>query len=178
MPYLRGIVAELGFQRQEIKYTQQKRSQGKSHFNFMTLYDVAMLGITSYSKVIMRLATFLGVGIGIASIIVAIITFIRKLIDWDSFPIGSAAISVGVFFLGGIQLFFIGLLGEYILSINTRVMHRPLVVEERRINFDNKKDEKEDDVGAKTKEKMSDSDPICGIPFDSDSIPENETLTN
>ena len=135
MPYLRGIVAELGFQRTEVTYTQEKRLHGKSNFNFLKLYDVAMLGITSYSKVLMRLATFIGFGVAVASLLVALFTFVYKLLYWDSFPVGVAAISIGVFFFGAVQLFFIGILGEYVLNINTRVLHRPLVIEEKRLNF-------------------------------------------
>lgn len=145
MPYLRGIVAELGFKRVNITYTQDIRQYGKSNFNFLKLYDLAMLGITSYSKVLMRMATFIGFGVAFISLFVAAFTFFYKLSHWDSFPVGTAAISIGVFFFGAVQLFFIGLLGEYVLSINTRVQHRPLVIEERRINFNmvEQSDEKE-----------------------------------
>lgn len=94
-----------------------------------------MNGITSYSKSILRVATISGFGLSFISIIVAIITFIKKLIFWDTFEAGVAAIGVGVFFLGSVQLFFIGLLGEYILNMNIRILHRPLVIEEERINF-------------------------------------------
>ncbi|MCI1477129.1 MAG: glycosyltransferase family 2 protein [Clostridium beijerinckii] len=136
MPYLRGIVSELGYERKELFYEQQKREYGKSNFNFFKLYDVAMLGITSYSKVVMRIATILGLIASATSMLVAIITICLKIIYWDKYPIGTAAILTGTFFIGSIQLFFIGLLGEYILNINTRVMKRPLVIEDRRINFD------------------------------------------
>ena len=137
LPYLRGVVAELGFKQTTVKYAHKKRHNGKSKFNFYKLYDVAMLGITSYSKVVMRMATIFGFFMSICSLIIAGVTFIHKLLHWDSFPVGSAAISIGVFVLGAVQLFFIGLLGEYILNINTRSLRRPLVIEERRINFDN-----------------------------------------
>lgn len=135
-PYLRGIVSELGFERYEIPYVQAKRLHGKSKNNFFSLYDYAMIGITSYSKALMRIATFLGFIIAAASFVIAIVFLILKLIFWNNFPVGIAPITFGIFFLGAVQLFFIGILGEYILSINTRVMRRPLVVEERRINFD------------------------------------------
>lgn len=135
-PYLRGIVAELGYKRKEISYEQEKRQRGKSHFNFLKLYDVAMLGITSYSKVVMRMATLLGFGIAVISLLVALWTFVHKLLHWTAFSAGIAAVSVGVFFLGAVQLFFVGLLGEYVLGINARTMHHPLVIEEKRINFD------------------------------------------
>ena len=136
VPYLRGIVAELGFKMTEVHYDQDVRRHGKTKFSFLKMYDVAMLGITSYSKVLMRLATFIGFFLSIVSAGVAVVTMAVKLFNWNYFSIGTAAIVVGVFFLGSVQLFFIGLLGEYILNINTRVMKRPLVIEEKRINFD------------------------------------------
>ena len=134
-PFLRGIVAELGFQRKEIPYEQQKRRAGKTHNNFYKLYDAAMLSFTSYTKIGLRLATFLGIFVGIISFIIGIVYFILKLIYWDRFAAGMVPVLIGMFFLGALQLFFIGFLGEYILSINTRVMRRPLVVEEKRINL-------------------------------------------
>ncbi|WFR56310.1 glycosyltransferase family 2 protein [Anaerocolumna sp. AGMB13025] len=137
MPYLRGIVSELGFKMARVHYSQNKRERGKTTANFKVLYDFGMLGITSYSKSIMRLATKLGFVLSGISVIIAIVTFIMKICNWNSFPTGVAAIGVGVFLLGSVQLFFIGFLGEYILNINTRIMDRPLVIEEKRINFDN-----------------------------------------
>lgn len=135
MPYFRGIISELGFERKEIPYVQPKRLHGKTKNNFFTLYDMAMLGITSYSKILVRLATMIGFAISIISVIIALVYLVLKLIYWNSFPAGTAPLVIGVFFMGSIQLFFLGLIGEYVLSINTRVMNRPLVIEERRINF-------------------------------------------
>lgn len=136
LPYLRGIVAELGFKRSEVSYEQSKRKKGKSSFNFMALYDLAMLGITSYSKVIMHLATILGAIISSISALIAIVIFIVKICNWNAFPLGTAAIQIGIFFLGAIQLFFIGFVGEYIVNMNVRTMHHPIVIEESRLNFD------------------------------------------
>lgn len=138
VPFIRGIVAEYGsgFNRVEIEYEQPKRRAGKTHNNFYTLYDAAMLSFTSYTKIGLRLATFLGFFCSAVSIIVAIVYTILKLMNWNNFDAGMAPLTIGVFLLGGIQLFFIGLIGEYILNINTRVIHRPIVVEEKRINFD------------------------------------------
>lgn len=136
LPYLRGIVAELGFQRKDVLYTQDKRVGGKSHFRFLSLYDLAMLGITSYSKVVMHLATLIGAVVSGLSFLVGLIALVMKLIYWDSFPFGTAATQVGIFLLGSLQLFFIGFVGEYIVNMNTRVMQHPLVIEETRINFD------------------------------------------
>lgn len=135
MPYLRGIVAELGFERKDIYYHQEKRRFGKSNFSFFKLYDVAMLGITSYSKIIMRIATICGFLMSGISFLIGVYTLIEKLIHWERFQVGMAGLSVGLFFLGSVLLFFIGFQGEYILNINTRIMNRPLVIEERRINF-------------------------------------------
>lgn len=135
IPFMRGIVAELGYKRKEILYEQPKRRAGKSHNNFYTLYDAAMLSFTSYTKIGLRLATFMGIGIGTISAIIGIVYLIMKLMYWDRFTAGMIPVLIGIFFLGAIQLFFLGLMGEYILSINQRVMNRPLVIEEERINF-------------------------------------------
>ena len=134
-PFLRGIVAELGFKRKDIPYEQQKRKAGKTHNNFYSLYDGAMLSFTSYTKVGLRLATFIGVIVSIISFIIGLVYLILKLIYWDRFSAGTIPILIGMCFLGAIELFFIGFLGEYILSMNARIMKRPLVVEEKRINF-------------------------------------------
>jgi len=134
-PFLRGIVAELGFKRKDIPYEQQKRKAGKTHNNFYTLYDAAMLSFTSYTKAGLRFATLTGIAIAGISFIIGLIYLILKLIYWDRFAAGTIPILIGMCFLGSIQLFFIGLVGEYILSINSRIMKRPLVIEEKRINF-------------------------------------------
>ena len=140
-PFLRGIVAELGFKRKEIPYEQQKRRAGKTSNNWYRLYDAAMLSFTSYTKVGMRICTISGFIIAMISFVIALVYLIMKLVNWYSFEMGSAPILIGVFVLGGLQLFFIGLLGEYIMTINTRIMKRPLVIEEKRINFDDENDE-------------------------------------
>ena len=134
-PFLRGIVAELGYKRKEIPYEQPQRRAGKTHNNFYTLYDAAMLSITSYTKVGLRLCTFLGLGCGVISFIFGVIYLIMKLVYWSNFAAGMAPVTIGMFFLGSVQLFFLGFLGEYILSMNQRIMNRPLVIEEERINF-------------------------------------------
>ena len=134
-PFLRGIVAELGYKRQVINYEQQKRKAGRTKNNWYTLYDAAMLSFTSYTKIGLRLATITGFLTAGLTFIVSLIYFIYKLIYWDSFSVGIAPLIIGVFFLGSLQLFFIGFIGEYVMSINTRIMNRPLVIEEERINF-------------------------------------------
>lgn len=136
IPFLRGIVAEYGFKRKDLEYEQAKRRAGKTKNNIYTLYDAAMLSITSYTKVGLRLATILGFVSAGVSLLIGVIYLIFKLIHWEDFQAGYAPMVIGIFVIGSLQLFFIGLLGEYILNINTRVIHRPLVVEEKRINFD------------------------------------------
>ncbi|MDO5408589.1 MAG: glycosyltransferase family 2 protein [Eubacteriales bacterium] len=142
-PFLRGIVAELGYKRKEIPYEQPQRRAGKTHNNFYRLYDAAMLSITSYTKVGLRLATFVGGFSAFASMVVALVYLIMKLIWWDRFPAGMAPMLLGMLFLGSVQIFFIGMVGEYVLSINQRVMKRPLVVEEERLNFGETEKKKE-----------------------------------
>lgn len=140
-PFLRGIVAELGFERKEIPYEQNKRRAGKTSYNMYRLYDAAMLSFTSYTKIGLRLATFIGGIVAFISIVIAVVYLVMKLVYWERFVAGTAPILIGMFFLGSVQLIFMGLIGEYIMSINTRVMKRPLVVEEERINFNGEDNE-------------------------------------
>ncbi len=135
-PFIRGIVAELGPERKEIEYTQPQRRAGKTHNNFYSLYDAAMLSFTSYTKIGLRLAVFAGGAFSLIGFVIALIYLILKLVNWYRFPAGTTPILIGVFLMGSIQMFFIGLLGEYIMNINSRVMKRPLVVEEERLNFE------------------------------------------
>ena len=135
LPYLRGLVAELGPERAYVEYTQEKRKEGKSTFNFLKYYDVAMLGLTSSTKAVMRMATFLGMILSALCVIVALITLVLKMIYWDYYSVGTAAVIIGIFLVGGIQVFFLGFLGEYIVNINQRTMHHPVVVEKERINL-------------------------------------------
>jgi len=138
IPFMRGVVAEYGGKRAEVPFEQPKRRGGKTHNNFFTLYDIAMRSFTSYTKFGLRLATFAGAIIGMLSIFIAIFYLIYKLTHWNTFNAGVAPLIIGVFFIGAMQLIFLGLMGEYVLSINERVMNRPLVTEEERINFDEK----------------------------------------
>lgn len=134
-PYLRGLVCELGFSVHTIVFDQPKRERGLTKNNFYSLYDVAMLGIISHSVVPIRLAAFIGLITGALSIVTAFIFFALKIFHWSSFPVGVAPLIIGIFFMFGVILLFIGLLGEYIASIHTYVRNRPIVVERRRINF-------------------------------------------
>ncbi|ANN69101.1 glycosyltransferase family 2 protein [Bordetella bronchialis] len=135
-PYFRGLVCEIGFPIATVPFKQPKRTRGITKNNFYTLYDIAMLGITNHSKVPLRLLTMGGFGLSILSLVVAIATFIAKLLFWDYFQLGIAPIMIGMFFFAAIQMMIIGLLGEYIGAIYTRVRKLPLVVELERVNFD------------------------------------------
>lgn len=136
LPFLRGIVAEMGYKRKEIPYEQQLRRGGRTSNNWYSLYDAAMLGFTSYTKIGLRLATFAGVLCSGASILVALVYLVLKLLHWEQFAAGNVPILLCVCVFGSVQMFFTGLLGEYILGISARMMNRPLVVEEERINFE------------------------------------------
>ena len=135
-PYFRGLICDIGFERAVIEYVQPSRKKGFTKNNLYTLYDMAMLGITNHSKVPLRLATMTGFAVAILDLIVALGYFVYKLIFWKSFSVGIAPLVIGLFFFSSVQLFFIGILGEYIGSIHTQVLKRPLVVEKERINFD------------------------------------------
>jgi glycosyltransferase involved in cell wall biosynthesis len=135
-PYFRGLVSDFGYERAEISYVQPARTRGRTKNGFFSLYDVAMLGVTSHSKVPLRLATMAGFTISILSLLVALGYLVAKLMFWNELQLGVAPLLIGIYFFGAVQLFFIGVLGEYIGSIHTQVHKRPLVVEKERINFD------------------------------------------
>ena len=135
-PYLRGLVSELGFRRFEIPYVQPARFAGRTSSNFFKLYDVAMLGFTSHSKLPLRLSAFIGFFSSIISLMMAFGYLIYKLVFWSWFDVGQAPLVIGMFFFSSVQLFFIGVIGEYIGAINNQVRKRPLVIERERINFD------------------------------------------
>lgn len=134
-PYLRGLLSDIGFESYKIEYTQPNRYRGVTKNNFYTLYDIAMLGITNHSKVPLRLATMLGFGLSGLSLVVAFLYFIAKIAFWSHIPMGIAPMVIGLFFFASVQLFFIGILGEYIGAIHTQVQRRPLVIEKERVNF-------------------------------------------
>jgi glycosyltransferase involved in cell wall biosynthesis len=134
-PYFRGLITDIGYDISRIEYVQPKRKKGRTTNNFYSLYDLAMLGITNYSKVPLRLATMIGFLISILSLIVAFAYFVYKLIFWQNFQVGIAPLVIGIFFFSSVQLFFIGIIGEYIGAIHTQVLKRPLVIEKERINF-------------------------------------------
>lgn len=134
-PYFRGLVSDIGFSIARIEYTQLVRRHGKTKSNFPILFDVAMLGFTSYTKIPLRLATLLGFFAAGCSLLVGLGYLIAKLLFWNTFSTGIAPMMIGIFFLGSIQLFFLGVVGEYVGAIFTYVQNRPLVIEKERINF-------------------------------------------
>lgn len=135
-PYFRGLIADLGYARAEIPYHQPGRHRGITKNNFYTLYDMAMLGITNHSKVPLRLAAMAGFALSLVALVIALVYLVLKLAWWQTFDLGLAPLVIGVYFLGSVQLFFIGILGEYIGAIQTQIHHRPRVIEKERINFD------------------------------------------
>jgi polyisoprenyl-phosphate glycosyltransferase len=134
-PYLRGLVADIGLPVVKLPFKQPLRKKGKSKSNILTFYEFAMLGITSYTKIPLRLATLIGFTTAMMSVLVGAFYLVYKLIFWNQFSLGLAPLIVGIFFFGAVQLFFLGIIGEYIGSIYTQVLRRPLVIEKERINF-------------------------------------------
>lgn len=137
-PYLRGLICELGWEVKTIPFNQPCRARGVSKNNFYTLYDIAMLGIVSHSKVPIRIAAFIGFAFGAISFVAAVLFTVLKLLFWNSFPMGIAPLMIGMFFMFGVLLMFISILGEYIASIHTYVQNRPVVIEQERLNFTSK----------------------------------------
>lgn len=134
-PYFRGLVSEIGFQRAEVPFVQDRRKHGVTKNNFFTLYDMAMTGFVNHTKLPLRFAVFCGFLTAAASLIIALGYLAYKLLHWDSFRLGMAPMVIGIFFLGSVQLIFIGVIGEYIGAIWTQVKNKPLVIEEERLNF-------------------------------------------
>lgn len=134
-PYFRGLISDIGFESYKIEYVQPVRKRGITKNNFYTLYDIAMLGITNHSKIPLRLAAMLGFTMSALSLLVAVGYLLAKIIFWNYFSLGTAPLIIGLFLFSSVQLFFIGIIGEYIGSIHTQVLKRPLVVEKERINF-------------------------------------------
>ncbi|MFZ2385718.1 MAG: glycosyltransferase family 2 protein [Candidatus Omnitrophota bacterium] len=134
-PYFRGLISDLGFPVARVQFIQPRRKKGRSNNNLYTLFDLAMLGIVNYSVLPLRLATFIGLITAALSFLTALFYLIYKIIFWDKFQVGMAPLVIGIFFFSAVQLFFIGVIGEYIGAIYTQVKKRPLVIEKERINF-------------------------------------------
>ena len=135
-PYFRGLICDLGFPVKTIPFEQPRRERGISKNNFFTLFDIAMLGIVSHSLLPLRLASLVGLSVAGLSFLASVFYLVRKLLYWDSMTVGIAPLVIGMFFMFGLMFCFIGLLGEYIGSINKQVKNRPIVVEKERVNFE------------------------------------------
>lgn len=134
-PYLRGLICELGFSKTLIDFVQPRRTRGLTKNNFYTLYDNAMIGFTNHSKIPLRLAAFFGFLLSAVSLLLAFVYLVLKLMFWEKFPMGTAPLMIALFFFSSVQLFFIGVIGEYLGAVLTQVFKRPLVIEKERINF-------------------------------------------
>ena len=134
-PYFRGMISEIGFETAKVEYRQRARKRGSATGNLYYLFDMAMLGMVSYSKIPLRMMTIIGFLLSVANICIAISYFIYKLIFWQRFSLGIAPLVIGLFFFSSVQLLFIGIIGEYIGIIHTRILKRPLVIEKERVNF-------------------------------------------
>lgn len=137
-PYFRGFVSEIGFRRTEIEFVQPQRKHGQSKHSFFTLYDVAMSGFVNHSKLPLRLATFSGFSLAGISLLIALAYLVYKLLYWDTFSLGLAPLVIGLFFFSAVQLIFIGIIGEYVGAILTQVKNHPLVIEDEKLNFENR----------------------------------------
>lgn len=135
-PFFKSVIAEYGMNICLVPYQQNDSRRGKSNFNLLKNYDFVMHGLTASTKILMRSATFFSLLVGALSIIFAIYVFIRKLINWNSYPFGDASLLVGMFLIGAVLLFFLGIMGEYVLNINERVSQKPRTVVGKKINMD------------------------------------------
>lgn len=134
-PFFRGLIADIGFQPSIVRFSQPARKHGRSKSSFLYLYEEAMLGITSYTRLPLRLATFVGFVTALASLLIGLFYLVYKLVYWNSFNLGVAPLAIGLFFFAAIQLIFTGLIGEYISMIYIQVLNRPPVYEKERLNF-------------------------------------------
>jgi glycosyltransferase involved in cell wall biosynthesis len=140
-PYFRGLISDLGFPVARIEFTQPTRKRGATKNNFYTLFDMALLGVTNHTKVPLRLATILGFCTAAFCVLAGFGYLVAKLLFWNTFNAGQAPLMIGVFFIGSVQLFFLGLVGEYVGTMFTYIQNRPLVIEKERINFDTPADD-------------------------------------
>lgn len=136
VPFIRNLVTALGYTPCLVPYERRARAHGKSSYNIFRYVNDAMGGMVASSKIPLRLATYLGFVVGAISAVIGLVYLVWKLTHWYSFTAGIAPIMVGMFFLGAVQLVCIGIVGEYIGEILTRVKYRPMVIEEKTLNFE------------------------------------------
>ena len=137
-PFLRGIVAEYGYKRKDIKYCQAERRAGKTHNNWVSLFDGAMLSATSYTRVGVRLAVCAGFALTCFNLLLALAYIIVAICVPAAWNLWVIPILIAIFLVGSVLMFFTGFVGEYVISVSKRVTNRPLVVEERRLNWEKK----------------------------------------
>ena len=135
-PYFRGLISELGYEVNTIKFKQPIRKSGKTKNNFFTLYDIGMLGVVKHSKLPLRLITMLGFASSLVSFFIALIYLFYKLLFWNSFEIGIAPLVIGIFAFASVQILLLGVIGEYVGVMLVHLRKLPLVIEKERINFD------------------------------------------
>lgn len=162
-PYTRGLLADLGHDTATIPFHKPNRRRGITKNNFYTLYDMAMLGITNHSRVPLRVATILGFILSALSFMLAVGYLVAKLLFWNTFVFGTAPVLIGIFFFSSVQLFFIGLLGEYIGTILTQVQKRPLVIERERLNFTSSKDKSLEERSTGSPSLSEDQDVLASV---------------
>ena len=136
MPFLRGLIAELGCKIDLVKFTQPLRKSGSTKNNYYTLIDNAILGFVSHSAVPLRLITLCGMPLSLLCFLSAVTFFILKLIFWEDFVFGLAPLIIIIFILFGFLLLFLSLVSEYVLNFRNLIQNRPLVIERERVNFD------------------------------------------
>jgi len=135
-PYMRGQICDIGFEKAFVRFNQPTRKRGLTKNNFYTLYDNAMLGVVKHSKMPLRIMTFIGFLTSFLSILLAILYLVLKILFWQMFNFGLAPLIISIFFFASVQLFCLGIIGEYIGAIYTRVDKKPLVVAMKEINFE------------------------------------------
>ena len=135
-PFFRGLIMEVGFERAFIEYDQPPRRTGRSSYTIASLADYAILGLSTYSRAPLRIMTAVGFVVACLSLLVGLGYLVAKLLFWSSFPLGVAPLVIAVFFLGAVQLFAIGIVGEYVGLLLNYARQFPLVVEKERMNFD------------------------------------------
>ena len=135
-PNFRNMISEFGYKIDFVLYHQPKRKSGHSSYNLFRYFNVALNDMVNTSKLPLRVATCLGAVVASVSFIIAIFYLILKLVYWDSYDIGMATLVIGLFFFSAVQIMFIGIVGEYVGEILTRMSDRPMVVEKERLNFE------------------------------------------
>lgn len=137
---LRHVLAEIGYPVTLVPFKQSERRAGKSSYNISRYFDFAISSLVNTSFFPIRLVTVLGLIAAVVSFLVGCVYLIYKLVFWDSFALGMAPVLIGMCFLGAVQLFFLGIIGEYVAAIMRKVNDRPAVFELERINFDSEED--------------------------------------